>query len=64
MIYVGPLGQRSKDLIEYFEAVEGVPKITEGYNPATWMLESSSVGMELRLGVDFADVYRNSRLYE
>ncbi|GLJ26511.1 hypothetical protein SUGI_0512680 [Cryptomeria japonica] len=64
MIYVGPLGHRSKDLIDYFEAVEGVPKITQGYNPATWMLESSSVGTELRLGVDFAEIYRNSRLYE
>ncbi|GLJ26439.1 hypothetical protein SUGI_0510140 [Cryptomeria japonica] len=64
MIYVGPLGHHSKDLIEYFESFDGVPKITQGYNPATWMLESSSVGTELRLGVDFADLYRKSRLYE
>ncbi|GLJ18676.1 hypothetical protein SUGI_0333120 [Cryptomeria japonica] len=64
MIYVGPLGHQSKDLIEYFEAIEGIPKITQGYNPATWMLESSSIGVEMRLGVDFADIYRNSSLYQ
>ncbi|KAF3332890.1 pleiotropic drug resistance protein 3-like isoform X3 [Carex littledalei] len=38
-IYVGPLGRSSSELIEYFEAVPGVPKIKDGYNPATWMLE-------------------------
>ncbi|KAH9331698.1 hypothetical protein KI387_003806, partial [Taxus chinensis] len=64
MIYVGPLGRHSQYLIDYFEAVEGVPQITAGYNPATWMLESTSVGAELRLGVDFADIYRNSSLYQ
>ncbi|XP_057823291.2 pleiotropic drug resistance protein 1 [Cryptomeria japonica] len=64
MVYVGPLGHNSKDLIDYFEAIEGVPKITEGYNPATWMLESSSTGVEMHLGVDFADIYRNSSLYQ
>uniref|UniRef100_A0A0D6QSH6 ABC transporter domain-containing protein n=1 Tax=Araucaria cunninghamii TaxID=56994 RepID=A0A0D6QSH6_ARACU len=64
MIYVGPLGRRSQTLVDYFEAVEGVPKITEGYNPATWMLEVSSVGTELRLGVDFAEIYRNSSLHQ
>ncbi|KAH9331695.1 hypothetical protein KI387_003803 [Taxus chinensis] len=64
MIYGGPLGRHSQDLINYFEAIEDIPKITPGYNPATWMLESSSVGAELRLGVDFADIYRNSSLYQ
>eukprot|EP01018_Ginkgo_biloba_P026509 Gb_37006 [translate_table: standard] len=64
MIYVGPLGRHSQTLVDYFEAIEGVPKITPGYNPATWMLEVSSVGQELRLGVDFAELYRNSSLYQ
>eukprot|EP01018_Ginkgo_biloba_P004085 Gb_15493 [translate_table: standard] len=61
-IYAGPLGRHSYKLIEYFEAVEGVPKITDGYNPATWMLEVTSVAVESRLGVDFAEIYRNSEL--
>ncbi|XP_021628884.1 pleiotropic drug resistance protein 1 isoform X2 [Manihot esculenta] len=62
-IYVGPLGRHSCHLIEYFEGIEGVSKITDGYNPATWMLEVSSSAQELTLGVDFANIYRNSDLY-
>ncbi|KAH9604838.1 hypothetical protein KSS87_022657 [Heliosperma pusillum] len=62
-IYVGPLGHHSCDLINYFESIQGVHKITDGYNPATWMLDVSTPGQELALGVDFADVYNNSDLY-
>ncbi|KAJ4832176.1 hypothetical protein Tsubulata_008993 [Turnera subulata] len=63
VIYAGPLGRHSQKLVEYFEAVPGVPKIKEGYNPATWMLEVSSPALEAQLGVDFADVYAKSELY-
>lgn len=62
-IYVGPLGRQSVHLIKYFEGIEGVSKIKDGYNPATWMLEATTSAQELVLGVDFADVYRNSELY-
>uniref|UniRef100_A0A2P2K9X4 Uncharacterized protein MANES_04G106100 n=2 Tax=Rhizophora mucronata TaxID=61149 RepID=A0A2P2K9X4_RHIMU len=62
-IYVGPLGRHSSQLINYFEGIEGVNKITDGYNPATWMLEVSSSAQEAILGVDFAAIYRNSDLY-
>lgn len=64
MIYVGPLGHQSQALVDYLEAIEGVPKITPGYNPATWMLEVTSVTSAIRLGVDFAELYRNSSLYQ
>ncbi|XP_023521239.1 pleiotropic drug resistance protein 3-like [Cucurbita pepo subsp. pepo] len=64
MIYCGPLGQRSRRLIEYFEHVPGVSKIRENYNPATWMLEVTSPSAESELGLDFAQVYKNSTLYE
>ncbi|KAB2013397.1 hypothetical protein ES319_D09G154300v1 [Gossypium barbadense] len=63
VIYSGPLGRHSHKLIEYFEAVEGVPKIRDGYNPATWMLEVSAPSVEAQLDVDFADIYANSSLY-
>ncbi|KAI4322386.1 hypothetical protein L6164_022088 [Bauhinia variegata] len=63
VIYAGPLGHHSHKLIEYFEAIPGVPKIKEGYNPATWMLESSTSAVEAQLTIDFADVYANSELY-
>ncbi|KAL8043077.1 hypothetical protein ABFX02_09G094400 [Erythranthe guttata] len=62
-IYVGPLGRHSCHLIHYFEGVEGVTKIRDGYNPATWMLEVTSSKQEMISGIDFAQVYRNSELY-
>ncbi|KAE9467762.1 hypothetical protein C3L33_00303, partial [Rhododendron williamsianum] len=62
-IYVGPLGRHSCHLIKYFEGIEGVSKIKDGYNPATWMLEITAPAQELVLGVDFAEVYKSSSLY-
>ncbi|KAL3630027.1 transcription factor [Castilleja foliolosa] len=62
-IYVGPLGRHSTHLIKYFEGIEGVQKIKDGYNPATWMLEVTSSSQELILGVEFTEHYRKSDLY-
>lgn len=45
------------------KGVQGVSKIKDGCNPATWMLEITSSVREITLGVDFTDVYRNSELY-
>lgn len=42
--------------------MEGVPKIAEGLNPATWMLEVTTPGMEDKLGISFAEQYANSHL--
>ncbi|XVF75720.1 hypothetical protein PTKIN_Ptkin13bG0209400 [Pterospermum kingtungense] len=63
VIYAGPLGRHSHKLIEYFEAIPGVPNIKEGYNPATWLLEISSTAVEGQLDVDFAEIYAKSELY-
>lgn len=63
-IYVGPLGHHSSHLIKYFEDVDGVSKIKPGYNPATWMLESTSFSQEVILGVNFSDIYKNSELFQ
>ena len=46
------------------QAIPGVPKIKDGYNPATWMLDISSTSMEAQLDVDFAEIYANSTLYQ
>ncbi|GJN13495.1 hypothetical protein PR202_gb00205 [Eleusine coracana subsp. coracana] len=62
-IYVGPLGYHSSELIKYFEGIQGVSKIRDGYNPATWMLEVTSVAQEQTLDIDFSDIYKNSELY-
>ncbi|KAL2479687.1 ABC transporter G family member 32 [Abeliophyllum distichum] len=64
LIYAGPLGPKSSNLIEYFEGVDGVPRIRPGYNPATWILEVTSSVEEARLGVDFAEIYRRSYLFQ
>ncbi|KAJ9692264.1 hypothetical protein PVL29_011366 [Vitis rotundifolia] len=64
VIYSGPLGRNSHKIIEYFEAIPQVPKIKEKYNPATWMLEVSSIAAEIRLGMDFAEHYKSSSLHQ
>ncbi|XP_072063402.1 pleiotropic drug resistance protein 3 isoform X2 [Arachis hypogaea] len=64
IIYSGPLGQNSSQVIEYFESIPGVPKIKDNYNPSTWMLEVTSGSAEVELGVDFAQIYRESTLYK
>ncbi|KAK4489208.1 hypothetical protein RD792_005003 [Penstemon davidsonii] len=63
VIYAGPLGRHSQKIIEHFEAIPGVPRIKEKYNPATWMLEASAVAMEVRLEMDFAEYYKSTNLY-
>ncbi|KAL6660322.1 hypothetical protein ACP70R_002444 [Stipagrostis hirtigluma subsp. patula] len=63
-IYAGPLGHNSSDLIKYFEGIQGVNKIKDGQNPATWMMEATTVSQEQLLGVDFSDIYKKSELYQ
>ncbi|KAL6614942.1 hypothetical protein ACP70R_037212 [Stipagrostis hirtigluma subsp. patula] len=63
-IYAGPLGHNSSELIKYFEGIQGVSKIKDGYNPATWMLEVTTLSQEQVLGVDFSVIYKNSELYQ
>lgn len=46
------------------QAIQGVPKIKDMYNPATWMLEVSSIAAEVRLGMDFAEYYKSSSLFQ
>ncbi|KAJ4721742.1 Pleiotropic drug resistance ABC transporter [Melia azedarach] len=64
LIYSGPLGKHSSEVIEYFEGISGVPKIRNNYNPATWVLEVTSTSAEAELGVDFAQIYGDSVLYK
>ncbi|KAI3732010.1 hypothetical protein L1987_63206 [Smallanthus sonchifolius] len=64
VIYSGPLGLKSEKLVEYLEGIPGVPKIVDQQNPATWMLEVTSVATEKGLGIDFAQLYKSSSHYE
>lgn len=44
------------------QGVPGVPKIKENYNPATWMLEVTSPSAEAKRELDFASLYKESKL--
>jgi len=46
------------------QAIPGVPKIKEKCNPATWMLEVSSMAAEVRLEIDFAEHFKSSSLHQ
>ena len=39
-----------------------MPRNESGYNPATYMLEVSTVSSEERIGRDLSEVYRESQL--
>ncbi|KAE8711247.1 Pleiotropic drug resistance protein 3 [Hibiscus syriacus] len=55
--------QPSIDIFDAFdEEINGIPKIKDGYNPATWMLEVTSAAQEEVLGVNFVGIYKNSEL--
>ncbi|KAI3510433.1 hypothetical protein L1887_17421 [Cichorium endivia] len=64
VIYSGALGLKSEKLVEYLEGIPGIPKVVDDQNPATWMLEVTSAAMESRLGIDFAQHYKSSSLYQ
>ncbi|KAH9700610.1 ABC transporter G family member 31 [Citrus sinensis] len=56
--------QPSIEIFEAFdEGLDGIPLIPSGYNPATWVLEVTTTAVEEKLGVDFANVYKNSEQY-
>ncbi|EPS59556.1 hypothetical protein M569_15249, partial [Genlisea aurea] len=63
VIYGGKLGERSITMINYFQSINGVPPIADGYNPATWMLEISTPSVEEKIREDFAAVYASSHQY-
>ena len=51
-------------MLHIVQGIQGVRKIKDGYNPATWMLEVTAASQEHVLGVDFSDIYKNSELYQ
>ena len=62
VIYNGPLGFQSRAMVGYFSAIAGVKPISDTANPATWMLDISSISAEQRLDADLATVYAKSAL--
>ncbi|KAF8082788.1 hypothetical protein N665_0808s0024 [Sinapis alba] len=64
IIYHGPLGRHSSNVIEYFMRIPGVPEMKENTNPATWLLDITSRSSEDKLGVDLAQIYKESSLFK
>lgn len=71
VVYFGPLGEGSADLVGYLEAVPSTPLMHTGSNPATYMLEVIGAGTGGAGGkggmenpTDFAVLYANSFLKE
>ncbi|RLN10556.1 hypothetical protein BBO99_00005713 [Phytophthora kernoviae] len=75
MVFFGELDNTEPDdrecghLIDYFEAIQEVPRLPAGQNPATWMLECIGAGvagagekptMEAAANVDFVQYFRDS----
>uniref|UniRef100_J3NDR3 ABC transporter domain-containing protein n=1 Tax=Oryza brachyantha TaxID=4533 RepID=J3NDR3_ORYBR len=63
IIYSGPIGERSGEVIEYFEENSGVSKTKNNCNPATWMMDITSTSMEAQRNIDFAILYAESSLH-
>ncbi|TMW64830.1 hypothetical protein Poli38472_008997 [Pythium oligandrum] len=61
-VFYGDLGVKAVELVKYFEAIEGVRPLEEGYNPATWMLEviGAGVGNTANADVDFVSIFESS----
>jgi len=47
----------------FIKGIQGVSKIKDGYNPATWMLEVTSSAKEMEMEINFAEMYKSSELY-
>lgn len=44
------------------QSIPGVAPCPERLNPATWMLDVSTIAAETKMGADFADIYDKSEL--
>uniref|UniRef100_M4BGT2 ABC transporter domain-containing protein n=1 Tax=Hyaloperonospora arabidopsidis (strain Emoy2) TaxID=559515 RepID=M4BGT2_HYAAE len=64
-VFAGELGQNACEMIAYFESIDGVEKLPENYNAATWMLEVIGAGVGNSNGAkDFVKVFQESRQFE
>ncbi|EEY67203.1 ATP-binding Cassette (ABC) Superfamily [Phytophthora infestans T30-4] len=61
-VFVGELGDNAREMIEYFESLEGVATLEADYNPATWMLEVIGAGVGNSNGdkTNFVEIFKAS----
>ncbi|KAG3100669.1 hypothetical protein PI124_g14908 [Phytophthora idaei] len=62
IVFFGDLGVNASLLIEYFASIDGVAKLEEDSNPATWLLEviGADVGNVIDDSTDFAGLFKSS----
>uniref|UniRef100_H3GQ62 ABC transporter domain-containing protein n=1 Tax=Phytophthora ramorum TaxID=164328 RepID=H3GQ62_PHYRM len=65
-VFAGDLGENASEMIAYFESIDGVAKLAEDYNPASWMLEVIGAGVGNSNGdkADFAKTFKESHAFE
>jgi len=65
-VFAGDLGKHAREMIAYFEAIDGVAKLEDNYNPATWMLEVIGAGVGNSNGdkTDFVELFKASKHFE
>ncbi|KAK1937114.1 ABC transporter G family member 31 [Phytophthora citrophthora] len=65
-VFAGELGQDAHEMIAYFESIDGVEKLEDKYNPATWMLEVVGAGVGNNNGdkTDFVKIFETSKQFE
>ncbi|OWZ19446.1 ABC transporter [Phytophthora megakarya] len=64
--FAGKLGKNGREMIDYFESMDGVEKMQQTYNPATWMLEviGAGVGTSSSDQVKFEEMFLSSPHFE
>ncbi|KAG1706776.1 hypothetical protein DVH05_028704 [Phytophthora capsici] len=65
-VFAGELGKNASEMIAYFESIDGVDKLQDNYNPATWMLEVIGAGVGNSNGdkTDFVKVFQESKHFQ
>ncbi|EEY54023.1 ATP-binding Cassette (ABC) Superfamily [Phytophthora infestans T30-4] len=65
-VFAGELGKNACEMIAYFESINGVTRLEENYNPATWMLEVIGAGVGNSNGdkTDFVKVFQASKHFD
>ncbi|KAG4048248.1 ABC transporter G family member 36 [Phytophthora cactorum] len=65
-VFAGELGKNASEMIAYFESIDGVTKLEDNYNPATWMLEVIGAGVGNSNGdkTDFVKVFQSSKHFD
>ncbi|KAL3661159.1 hypothetical protein V7S43_013768 [Phytophthora oleae] len=62
-VFAGELDKNAREMIAYFESIDGVEKLEDNYNPATWMLEVIGAGVDNSNGdkTDFVKIFQVSK---